>query len=80
MSINVSLLPVGIALGIGEEARVDGPDPLSLVGRVVFMTFNSIRQEPIASAVYLQKIGAIQVDDILRDKGARETKAFPMKE
>lgn len=46
----------------------------------MFTSFKSMRQEPIASAVYRQNIGAVQVEDIWRKSGARETKAFPMNE
>ena len=76
-----SLLPLGIAEGIGDEALIGGPEPLtSLDGVTTFTTFSSMRHDPIASAVYLQKIGAIQVDDIRRDRGAKETIAFPINE
>lgn len=56
------------------------PPPSDLEGWVMLATLMSIRQEPIASAVYRQKMGAVQVDEKRRDNGASETIAFPMKE
>lgn len=76
-----TLLPLGNALGIGEDERVDGPEPLRcLDDNATLTTFMSMRQDPIASAVYLQKIGAVHVEDIRRDNGAKDTSAFPIKE
>ena len=79
--VKESLLPLGIACGMGDDARVEAADPVDFRGGTsTFTTLISIRHEPIASAVYLQKIGAIHVDDILRESGARDTSALPMKE
>jgi hypothetical protein len=47
---------------------------------MTFDSLSSMRHEPMASAVYLQNTGAVQVEDKRRQRGARETRAFPMNE
>jgi len=67
---------------MGDDGRVDAADPLALRlgGMMTLTTLRSTRHEPIASAVYLQKIGTVDVEGNLRESGAREIKALPMKE
>lgn len=79
---NEILLPVGKVPGMGDDGLVDAADPLALRfgGNTTLTTFRSTRQDPMASAVYRQKIGMVEVDDNRRDKGARETRALPIKE
>ena len=64
---------------MGEEARVEVVEPF-FDGLTTLTTRRSTRQEPIASAVYRQKMGSVTVEDRLLDRGARDTRAFPMKE
>lgn len=75
-----SLLPTGNALGSCGEGLGDAAPFVYLVGKTTLTTFTSIRHEPMASAVYLQKIGATQVDDMPRDSGANDMVALPIKE
>jgi hypothetical protein len=80
-TVNRSFDPEGSALGIGEDERlVEVEPPNDFNGWVTVATLISIRHDPIASAVYRQKIGAVLVDEKRRDKGARETIAFPINE
>ena len=75
------LLPGGTEPGAGEPDRVEGEEPFRyLDGTTTFMILMSMRQDPMASAVYRQKIGTVLVDDSLRDSGASEMRAFPMNE
>lgn len=77
----LSLVPGGIVPEIGEEARVDADDALAyLEDSIALTSLISTRQEPIASAVYLQKIATVEEDDNRRDSGASEIRALPMKE
>ena len=81
MRKKLNLLPGGTVPGDGEDARDDGNDPLRyLEDRTTLTILMSTRHEPIASAVYRQKIGTVEVEDNRRDKVASEIKAFPMKE
>lgn len=69
--------------GRGEPALVEGADPfcermgVDCGGEA---TLRSTRHEPIASLVYRQKIGRMEEVDSFRERGERDTKAFPMKE
>jgi hypothetical protein len=78
----LSLLPVGTAPGTGEEERVEVEVEFGVcLGVIITLTIlMSTRQEPIASAVYLQKIGITEVEESRRDRGASEIRAFPTKE
>lgn len=76
-----NLVPGGTCPGTGEEERVEEDDPFKyLAERTTFTTLMSTRHEPMASAVYRQKIGTVDVDDNLRESGASEIRAFPIKE
>lgn len=78
---NPSFVPGGIDPGAGEDDLVEEAEPLAyLEDNVMLTTFTSTRQEPMASAVYLQKIGTVDVLDNFLYKGARDMRAFPMKE
>lgn len=74
-----NLLPGGKAPGIGEADPLECPFD-GLEGRTTLTNFISTRQEPIASAVYRQNIGTVEVQDNLRETGANEIRALPMKE
>lgn len=65
--------------GTGEEARVETAEPCLLEG-ITLTILISTRHEPIASAVYLQNMGTVDVDDSLRESGASDIRALPMKE
>ena len=66
---------------IGDDARVEAADPLPRFGGMVTTpTLISTRQDPIASEVYRQKIGTVEVADNRLDNGAREMRAFPINE
>lgn len=73
--------PAGLAPGRGDDDRVEGAEPLGELpaGRGM-ATFISIRHEPMASAVYRQKMGNVDVDETFRPSGASDTSALPMKE
>ena len=67
--------------GTGEDARVDEDDPLRcLEDKTTLTILMSTRHDPIASAVYRQKIGTVEVEDSRRDKVASDINAFPMNE
>ena len=75
------MLPGGTIDGAGDDDRVGGDEKFAyLEDRTTLTTLMSIRQEPIASAVYLQKIGAVDMEDIFRDRVASERSALPIKE
>ncbi len=77
----LSLLPGGTVPGTGEDDRVEVLDALAWRGeRMTFEILISMRHEPIASEVYLQKIGTMEVDDRRRDRGARDISELPMNE
>jgi len=77
----LSLLPEGIAPGMGEEGRVDGVDLLECLSDNITLTIlMSTRHEPMASAVYRQNIGTVEVDESRRDSGASDINEFPTKE
>lgn len=68
-------------LGTGEDDRVDVAEPFVYLGdSTTFTTLMSTRHEPIASAVYLQNIGTVEVDGSRRERGAREIRALPINE
>jgi len=74
----LSLLPEGIAPGMGEEGRVDGVDLLECLSDNITLTIlMSTRHEPMASAVYRQNIGTVESR---RDSGASDINEFPTKE
>lgn len=74
------LFPFGEGGGRGEDDLVEVPEPGYRLGEETLRIRRSIRHEPIASAVYRQNIGTIEVDDNRRETGAKETRALPMKE
>lgn len=78
------MLPGGtgrIAPGAGEEARVDAAEPFKyLAGMATLTILMSTRHDPIASAVYRQKIGTVDEEERRRESGARDRSALPMKE
>jgi hypothetical protein len=77
----LSLLPNGITPGAREEGRVEAVDSVVCpVDTATLMILISIRHEPMASAVYLQNIGTVDVDENLRERGANEINALPMNE
>jgi hypothetical protein len=77
----LSLLPDGIDPGIGEEERVDAADLLvCLSDNITLIILMSTRHEPMASAVYRQNIGTVEVDESRRDSGASDSNELPMKE
>jgi hypothetical protein len=77
----VILLPGGTVPGTGEVDRVEGLDSFAyFAGRVTLITRMSIRQDPMASAVYRQNIGTVDVEESRRERGARDISAFPMNE
>jgi hypothetical protein len=77
----LSLQPVGTAPGTGEDERVEVVEFGVCLGVIVTLTIlMSTRQDPIASAVYRQKIGTTEAEESRRDKGASEIRAFPTKE
>jgi hypothetical protein len=77
----LNLLPDGIEPGIGEDGRVEAADLLACFSDKTTLTIlMSIRHEPIASAVYLQKIGTVEVDESRRESGASDINELPMKE
>lgn len=77
----LSFVPGGMVPGTGEEARVDADDALAYLDASIALTsLISMRHEPIASAVYLQKMGTVDDDDSRRERGAREIRALPIKE
>jgi hypothetical protein len=83
--LKLSLLPGGSITGAGEDervpARVDGVDPFRYLGETTtFTTLISTRHEPIASAVYRQKMGTVLLELSLLESGARLTRAFPINE
>lgn len=66
---------------IGEDALVETLDPLRLLGGgVTLAILISTLQEPMASAVYRQKMGTVEVDESRLERGASDTRAFPIKE
>lgn len=68
-------------LGTGEDDRLWTADPPGdLTGGSTFCTLMSTLHDPIASAVYRQKIGSVAVVDSFLERQASETRAFPMKE
>ena len=79
--MKLSLLPGGTVPGEGEDARVELAEELACLGdNTTFAIFNSTLHEPIASAVYRQKIGTMDVEESRRARGANETKALPINE
>lgn len=77
----LSLLPDGIDPGIGEEDRVDAVDLLVCLSDSITLTIlMSTRHEPMASAVYRQNIGTVEVEESRRDNGASDINELPMNE
>lgn len=77
----LTLLPGGIVPGTGEDERVEADEPLAcLEDNTTFKILMSTRHDPIASAVYRQNIGTVEVDESRRERVARDIKAFPMNE
>jgi hypothetical protein len=74
------LFPFGVEDGKGEDDLVEAAEPACRFGGAMLRIRRSIRHDPIASAVYRQNIGTIEVNDNRRETGAKETKALPMKE
>ena len=74
------LYPFIIGDGRGEDDLVEVPEPGCRLGGATLRIRRSIRHDPMASAVYRQNMGTIEVDDNRREIGARETSALPMKE
>ena len=67
--------------GTGEEERVEVVEFGVCLGITTMLTIlMSIRQEPIASEVYRQKMGTTEVEGSRRDRVASESRAFPTKE
>ena len=67
--------------GTGDDDRVEVVEVLACLGeRTTFAILISTRQDPIASAVYLQKIGTVDEDDSRRERGANDKRAVPMNE
>ena len=67
--------------GTGDEDRVEVAEAFACFGeRTTLAILTSIRQVPMASAVYLQKMGTTDDDESRRDRDARGSKALPMKE
>lgn len=78
---NINLLPGRTVPGTGDDDRVDEVELFRCLAESTTLTiFMSTRQEPIASDVYRQKIGTVEVEDSRRARGARDIKAFPIKE
>ena len=77
----LSLLPGGTVTGTGEDARVEVLEAFGCFdGTTTLAIFTSMRHEPMASAVYLQKIGTMEEHVNRRDNGASDRSALPMKE
>ena len=77
----LNLLPGGTVPGTGDEDRVEVLEELACLGdKMTLAILISMRHEPIASAVYRQKIGMTDEDDRRRDRGASGTSALPMNE
>jgi hypothetical protein len=78
---NINLLPDRMVPGTGEADRVEGVEPFRcFTDGTTLDILMSIRHEPMASAVYRQNIGTVEVEDKRRASGASENKALPMKE
>lgn len=76
----VTLLPETRASGSGDEGLAEVTDPVAWrVGGVTVVMRISMRQDPMASAVYREKIGTTKVDGSRRHSGARDMRAFPIK-
>jgi hypothetical protein len=81
LTTKLTLLPGCKAVPIGEDALVEVVDPLDfLTGTVTFATLTSTRHDPIASEVYRQNMGTVEVAESLLESGANEINAFPIKE
>ena len=84
MTEKLNLLPGGIrgtVPGAGEDDRVEAADPFrNLGGKTTLRTFMSMRHDPMASAVYRQKIGTVDEEGSRRDRETREMSALPMNE
>ena len=74
------LLPFSPGDGRGEDDLVEAPEPGCRLGGVTLRIRRSIRHDPIASAVYRQNMGTVEVDDNRRETGDKETRALPINE
>jgi hypothetical protein len=70
-----------VLLSTGDEALVEADDAIAyFAGGITLTSLISTRHDPIASAVYLQKMGTVDTDESFLESGASEISALPMNE